>query len=197
MRLIHHMNEFGTGGCTVALGTFDGVHIGHARLILDAVALGREFGVPAAALTFDRHPLSLIRPDAVPMTLSTPEEKRARLSALGLDVLIEHPFTHEFAALSPNEFFDLLNTSLKPRAVVAGFNYTFGRKGAGDAGLLSWLCKKEGIVCRIVEPVCVDNRPVSSSRIRALIKSGDIEQAQALLRLELTDEAAARRNNLK
>lgn len=188
MRLIHNMNEFGTGGCTVALGTFDGVHIGHARLICEAVRLGKEFSVPSAALTFDRHPLSLIRPDAVPMMLSSPEEKRQRLSALGLDVLIEHPFTHEFAALSPEEFFNLLYTSLKPRAVVVGFNYTFGRKGAGDAGLLSWLCKKNGIECRIIDPVCIDNRPVSSSRIRALIKAGDTEQAQQLLKLKVADE---------
>lgn len=188
MDLIHNMNAFPVGGCTVALGTFDGVHIGHAKLISEAVRLAKEFSVPSAALTFDRHPLSLIRPDSVPMMLSSPEEKRARLSALGLDVLIEHPFTHEFAALSPDEFFELLRTSLNPRAVVVGFNYTFGRKGAGDAGLLQWLCRKHGIICRVIAPVCVDDRPVSSSRIRSLIKSGDTAQAEKLLSLKFVDE---------
>jgi len=145
------------------------------------VHLGRELGVPATALTFDRHPLSLIRPEAVPMALTSPEEKRRRLSALGLDVLIEHPFTHAFSALSPDEFFKMLLTHLQPRALIAGFNYTFGRKGAGDAGLLQWLCRREGIICRIMEPVCIDGRPVSSSRIRALIQSGRREEALRLL----------------
>ena len=181
MRIIHRMQDFGEGGCVAALGTFDGVHIGHAELIREAVRLSKEYSVPSAALTFDRHPLSLIRPEAVPASLTGPEEKRERLAALGLDALIEHPFTPEFAALSPQEFFDLLHTSLHPRALVVGFNYTFGRKGAGDAGLLSYFCKENGILCRVMEPVCVDGRPVSSRRIRALIRAGQTQEAEALL----------------
>ena len=181
MRIIHSMNDWGESGSVAALGTFDGVHIGHAKLIGEAVALAAQFGVPSAALTFDRHPLSLIRPEAVPKALTTPEEKREKLALLGLDALIEHPFTAEFAALSPEEFFSLLTSSLHPRALVAGFNYTFGRKGAGDAGLLSYLCKENGIVCRIIDPVCVNGRPVSSSRIRSLLLSGSMEEAEALL----------------
>lgn len=181
MRIIHNMQDWDQAGSVVALGTFDGVHIGHAKLIEEAVSLAREHHVPSAALTFDRHPLSLIRPEAVPKALTSPDEKRKRLSALGLDALIEHPFTPEFSALSPNEFFNLLYNTLHPRALVVGFNYTFGRKGAGDAGLLSYLCKEKGVLCRVMEPVCVDGRPVSSSRIRALIRDGNEAEAQALL----------------
>ena len=183
MRIIHNLQDWDETGSVVALGTFDGVHIGHAQLIREAVRLSKEYGVPSAALTFDRHPLSLIRPEAVPRALTSPEEKRTRLSALGLDALIEHPFTAEFAALSPDDFFALLNHSLHPRALVVGFNYTFGRKGAGDAGLLSYLCQKNGVLCRIMEPVCIDGKPVSSSRIRALIRDGNEREAQALLGL--------------
>ena len=181
MRIIHNMKDWPEAGSVVALGTFDGVHIGHAQLIREAVRLAGEFSVPSAALTFDRHPLSLIRPEAVPKALTTPEEKRARLAALGLDALIEHPFTPEFAALAPDEFFHLLHDSLHPRALVVGFNYTFGRKGAGDAGLLSYLCRQEGVLCRVMDPVCVDGRPVSSSRIRALMMDGNETEARALL----------------
>ena len=181
MRIIHNMQDWDETGSVVALGTFDGVHIGHAQLIQEAVRLAGEFSVSSAALTFDRHPLSLIRPEAVPKALTSPEEKRERLAALGLDALIEHPFTREFAALSPDEFFALLYESLHPRALVVGFNYTFGRKGAGDAGLLSYLCKEKGILCRVMEPVCVDGRPVSSSRIRALLREGMEAEALALL----------------
>ena len=183
MRIIHNMQDWDQPSSVIALGTFDGVHIGHAKLIREAVALGKAHCAPSAALTFDRHPLSLIRPEAVPAALTSPEEKRARLSALGLDALIEHPFTPEFASLSPNEFFDLLYSSLHPRALVVGFNYTFGRKGAGDAGLLSYLCREKVILCRVMDPVCVDGRPVSSSRIRALIRDGNEAEAQALLGL--------------
>ena len=71
MRILHSMEEFDGAGCVVALGTFDGVHLGHARLIEEAVSLARAYGLPAAALTFDRHPLALIRPDAVPLTGDT------------------------------------------------------------------------------------------------------------------------------
>lgn len=181
MRIIHRMQDWDEAGSVVALGTFDGVHIGHAQLIKEAVRLAGEFSVSSAALTFDRHPLSLIRPEAVPRSLTTPEEKRIRLAALGLDALIEHPFTPEFASLSPDEFFDQLYTALHPRALVVGFNYTFGRKGAGDAGHLSYLCKGKGVLCRVMEPVCVNGRPVSSSRIRALLRDGNEEEALLLL----------------
>lgn len=181
MRIIHKMQDWDETGSVVALGTFDGVHIGHAQLIQEAVRLAEEFSVPSAALTFDRHPLSLIQPEAVPKALTTPEEKRERLAALGLDALIEQPFTPEFAALSPDEFFHQLYASLHPRALVVGFNYTFGRKGAGDAGLLSYLCKEKGVLCRVMEPVCLNGRPVSSSRIRALIRDGNKEEARMLL----------------
>jgi len=181
MRIIHRMQDWDAAGSVAALGTFDGVHVGHAQLIREAVRLSKEFSVPSAALTFDRHPLSLIRPEAVPKALTAPEEKRERLAVLGLDALIEHPFTAEFAALSPDDFFSLLYDSLHPRALVVGFNYTFGRKGAGDAGHLAYLCREKGILCRIMEPVCVDGRPVSSSRIRALIKDGNEQEAQILL----------------
>lgn len=181
MRIVQSMQDWGEEGSVVALGTFDGVHIGHAQLIREAVQLAGEFSVPSAALTFDRHPLSLIRPEAVPQALTGPEEKRARLAALGLDALIEHPFTPEFAALSPDEFFDLLCACLHPRALIVGFNYTFGRKGAGDAGHLAYLCREKNIICRVMDPVCVDGRPVSSSRIRALLQAGNTREADSLL----------------
>lgn len=197
MRIVHGMEQFGQSGCVVALGTFDGVHIGHAALIRETVRLAKEYHVVSAALTFDRHPLSLIRPEFVPELLTSPEEKQKKLQALGLDVLIEHPFTSDFSALPPDEFFSLLNRTLHPRAIVAGFNYTFGRKGAGDSGLLEHLCREADVSCRIMEPVCADGRPVSSSRIRALIRNGAIEEANRLLNGEKGANHAADCNNLK
>ncbi len=181
MKLLFDMNDFDAPGCVAALGTFDGVHLGHAHLLRETVELAREMGIPAAALTFDRHPLSLIRPEATPKALTSPEEKRALLAALGLDILIEQPFTREFANLTPECFFERLFSSLHPRALVVGFNYTFGKQGQGGAELLEALCHKKGFSCRIMEPVCVDGAPVSSSRIRSLMDAGKIAQAERLL----------------
>ena len=186
MRVIHDMQDFGPAPSVVALGTFDGVHVGHRLLISEAVSIARSEGARSAAFTFDRHPLSLIRPNAVPRVLTPPEEKQALLAQLGLDVLIEQPFTAEFAALSPETFFEALYETLHPKALVVGFNYTFGRKGAGNSGLLQHLCREKGIDCRVMEPVCVGGIPVSSSRIRALLDSGDAAQAEALLGYSLS-----------
>lgn len=190
MRLIHEMNDFGGTGCVVALGTFDGVHLGHRHLIEEAVALAKEMNVPAAALTFDRHPLSLIRPESAPLPLTTNQEKERLLSGLGLDTLIVQPFTEEFSRLSPGDFFHRMHSALRPRAVVVGFNYTFGKKGAGDSTLLSRLCAACGVECRIVEPFCMDGQPVSSSRIRALLLSGQLQEAEALLGHEIARDVA-------
>lgn len=188
MQLIYEMNDWRADSCAVALGTFDGVHLGHKRLMEETVSLAKELRVPSAALTFDRHPLSLIRPNAVPLPLTTLSEKAALLDALGVDALIVQPFTQEFSQLSPEDFFERLCSALRPRAIVVGFNYTFGRKGAGDSGLLTHLCAKKGVVCRIMEPICIDGIPVSSSRIRALIQSGNLQTAQKLLGHEIAQE---------
>ena len=178
MRILHSMEEFDGAGCVVALGTFDGVHLGHARLIEEAVSLARAYGLPAAALTFARHPLALIRPDAVPPPLTSREEKERLLSALGLDILIEEPFTAEFAAQTPEAYLRRVARALRPRAVVAGYNHSYGRFGKGDAALLQSLAESLGYETVIVGPVCVDGEPVSSTRIRALLTEGKKDEAE-------------------
>ncbi len=181
MLLIHDMNDFAGAGSVVVLGTFDGVHRGHASLLRECVRLARARGVEAVALTFDRHPLSLICPERAPAALITPEEKRELMAAQGLDALVEQPFTGEFADLSPEEFFRQVQAALRPRALVVGFNYSFGRKGQGDVALLSALCEGQNILCRVMEPVTEGGAPISSSRIRALMAAGEREQAEKLL----------------
>jgi len=180
MRILHSMDEFDGPGCVVALGTFDGVHLGHARLIKRAVGLARKWRLPAAALTFDRHPLALIRPDAVPAPLTSRAEKARLLAELGVDILVEETFTEAFAAQTPEEYLARVCRALRPCAVVAGYNHTFGRYGRGNAALLEALGRKLGYEPVIVEAVCVDNEPVSSSRIRALLTAGRLAEAERL-----------------
>ena len=193
MRILHSMDEFDGPGCVVALGTFDGVHRGHAKLIETAVALARAYDLPAAALTFDRHPLALIRPEAVPPPLTSRAERARLLAALGLDVLIEEAFTPEFAALSPEAYLARVAEKLRPRAVVAGYNHSYGRFGRGDAALLERLGEALHYEPVIVEAVCAGGEAVSSTRIRALLTAGRVAEAEALaghpLRFDENDAA--------
>lgn len=180
MLILHSMSDFADRRCAVALGTFDGVHLGHAHLIGQTLTLARAQGIPAVALTFDRHPLSLIRPSAVPAALSTPEEKEALLADLGLDILIEQPFTAEFAAQDGETFLKNLCAALHPTAIAVGYNHTFGRKGLGNADLLCRMARELDYEAVIVPPFELDGAPVSSTRIRALLKDGNLVEAERL-----------------
>ena len=175
------MDLFDGQGCVVALGTFDGVHAGHAQLLKTTVSLSKEYGLPAVALTFDRHPLSLIRPQDVPPPLTDNAERAALIAALGIDVLIEEPFTPAFAALQPEEYLSKIAHALRPAAIVAGFNHTFGRGGRGDADLIRAMAAPLHYRAVIAEPVLIGGDVVSSTRIRRLLAQGDTKTASLLL----------------
>ena len=181
MQILHSMDEFRGTGSVAALGTFDGMHLGHRKLIETAVSLARQAHVPALALTFDRHPLSLIRPEAVPAPLLSRAGRAEILSSLGLDVLVEQPFTVEFAAQEPEEYLDRIVRALHPAAIVAGFNHRFGRGGRGDADLITTLAERLGYRPVIISPVTADGEVVSSTRIRELLAAGDAAGAERLM----------------
>ena len=180
MQILHSLDRFDGRGCVAALGTFDGVHLGHAHLIKRAIELAAAHDLPSAAVTFDRHPLSLIAPERAPLPLTTNAEKEALLAALGLDVLIEQPFTREFAAQTGEEFLTRLCERLHPAAIVIGYNHTFGRFGQGDAALLRALSDRLHYEPVVLEPFNMDGAPVSSTRIRALLAAGDTSEAERL-----------------
>lgn len=180
MQILHSLEQFEGAGCVAALGTFDGVHRGHAHLIGRAVELAAARGLPSAAVTFDRHPLALIRPESAPMPLTTNTEKEALMAALGLDVLIEQPFTRDFAAQTGEEFLAQLCGALHPAAIVIGYNHTYGRFGRGDAALLRTLAPRLHYEPVVLEPFVMDGAPVSSTRIRALLAAGDTKEAERL-----------------
>lgn len=187
MLIIHSLEEFKAPGCVAALGTFDGVHRGHAHLIECALKRAREKNLPAAALTFDRHPLSLIRPECAPAALTTLAEKERLLADLGLDVLLEQPFTAEFAAQSAETFLRALCGQLHPAAIVIGYNHTFGQYGRGNADLLRDMAPVLGYEPVVLEPFVLEGAPVSSTRIRALLAEGKRAQAERLVGHALPD----------
>jgi riboflavin kinase/FMN adenylyltransferase len=179
MRILR--NPTGLQPCVLVLGMFDGVHRGHQALLMAGVELAEQSGLPLNVCTFEPHPLQVLRPEMAPPLLTTLTERARIMADFGVDHLCILAFNHEVAAQTPEAFMASLVKDYQPRHVVCGFNYTFGRKGAGDAGLLSYLCREKNVLCRVMEPVCVDGRPVSSSRIRALIRDGNEAEAQALL----------------
>jgi len=171
-----------SGGRVVALGMFDGVHLGHQALLREAVRLARELGVPARACTFDRHPLEVIAPERVPAQLTTLEEKTRKMAALGLDELLILPFNRKEADTEPEEFLAWLRETADLKAVVAGWNYTFGRGGRGNAELLIRDGQEHGYLVRIMDPVRTpEGEVISSSLIREKMMQGDAETARKLL----------------
>jgi len=166
----------------VALGKFDGVHRGHAKLLAAVLRLARREGAPSMAVTFDVHPDSLLRPHQVPPVLTTMEEKTAAIAAAGIDCLLYLEFTPVFARLSALEFArDFLGGSLGARLVLAGENFRFGRNRGGDTEMLRRWGPRFGFGFRAVPQATVAGEPVSSTRIRRVIAAGEMRLAAALL----------------
>lgn len=169
----------------VTIGNFDGVHRGHQALIGRALTLSRESGRPMVVLTFDPHPAKVLR-GTVDHFLITPGELRMHwLAEAGAQWVRVLPFTREFAGISAEQFMnETLARELHAQHVVVGYNFSFGRGGLGNVALLDAWAKEHGIGLDVVEPYRDLERThdaVSSSRIRELVRAGDVSDAEALL----------------
>lgn len=182
--LIRHLSELPASlrAGAVAIGNFDGVHVGHAALIERLIARARALGGAAVVFTFDPHPAALLYPDAVPPPLTATPRKAELLAALGVDATFAYPTDNEILSWSADEFFQrILREQLDARAIVEGPNFFFGRQRSGTIEYLAQLCRAAGIELEVVEPLQVDGSSVSSSRIRDLIQAGDVAAADRLL----------------
>ena len=182
MRVWRSEADYDLQACAVALGTFDGVHIGHQALIHRAMELARELNAASVVYTFDRHPLSVLCPERAPRELMTLEQKLHKLEELGVDGVLVKPFTAEFAAMEPVRYLEMLTSELRARAVVAGFNYTFGARGRGNAAMIQSEAARLGYRAEIVDAVTDGEDTVSSTLIRALRDRGEIARAERLMR---------------
>ncbi|GAB5560540.1 MAG: bifunctional riboflavin kinase/FAD synthetase [Synoicihabitans sp.] len=161
---------------------FDGVHLGHRAVLKAAVASARRTDGVAAALTFDHHPSRLLNPNGAVPLIHPVDVKVDRMLKAGLDVVITHTFTREFSAVEADQFLSHLKSALPQLAsVYVGENWRFGKGRRGDIGLLNELGRAQGIQIFSAPRVKLDGEPISSTRIRAALKDGDIEQVNALL----------------
>ena len=181
MKLLTHERQWRGGETVVAFGMFDGVHEGHARLMRTANELAALHDLTSVVYTFSSHPMATFAPDRVPPQLETRSEKVRTIAQLGVDVAVLRPFDRAYAALSPEDFVRSFAEALHPRHVVIGFNYSFGCRGAGKAEDMIRLGKAFGFETHVVPEVQIDGLPVSSTRIRAAVGEGDMEEAEKLL----------------
>lgn len=169
-------------GNYIALGNFDGVHLGHYELISNCIKKARDNGSRSIIYTFSPHPEQLLFPNTFKGYINSSIIKECLLEKYGIDILINQKFTEEFALKTPEEFIkDYLVKQLSPKGVFIGFNYSFGRGGKGTPDTLKKLGEKYGFEVKVELPVYFDSFPISSSRIRKYLKVGDIKHARELL----------------
>lgn len=164
------------------IGNFDGHHLGHHALLKQVVETARRAHGTAVVLTFDPHPVKILAPHVDLRFLTSGEEKRARFEQAGIDEVVSLEFTQAFASFSPEMFAaQVLSKGLGLKEIFVGQHFAFGHKRMGQIGELTALGKRFGFVVHSVPPVMIDGGVVSSTRIRRLIISGQVDQAAVLL----------------
>lgn len=178
-------------GGIVALGNFDGFHLGHQAVVGRAIARARAEGRAALVATFDPHPVRFFRPDAPPFRLTTLDQRARLFAAAGADAMVVFRFDAALAGLDAEAFItERLVGLLGAAGVVTGQDFTFGRNKSGDAAVLRTRGVVHGLVAETVAPVSLDGQPVSSSRIRAALQAGDCATATRLLTRPFAIEGA-------
>lgn len=163
-------------------GFFDGFHLGHRKVLDRTLALARESGSAAWAMTFDTHPLHVLKPDAAPLLLTSTPHKIRLLTRTGLDGCLVVPFTYQLAAMPPTEFVERLCRCMpRLRHIVVGPNWRFGQRASGTPRTLADLGRRLDFRVTVVPALVRDGRPVSSTRIRDAVKSGRLDEAARFL----------------
>ncbi|MDR1835580.1 MAG: bifunctional riboflavin kinase/FAD synthetase, partial [Fusobacteriaceae bacterium] len=165
----------------IAIGSFDGIHPGHRKLIGETIRKAREAKGKSVVFTFSNHPLEIVKSDFKPQFITTLEEKTEILQQTGIDILVLQPFTKEFAALEPGEFLQLLRDKLNAKELFVGFNFTFGNKGKGTAETLTAMAPEFQMDVTVLPPVQIRKKTLSSTLIRDCIREGNMEEAARYL----------------
>ena len=165
----------------VTIGTFDGVHLGHQKVVSELVTGAHRAGAKAVVLTFYPHPADVLRKGSKQRYLTTPEQQAALLSELGVDVVITHPFTKELSSVSARDFVALLVERLGMEQLWVGYDFALGHNREGDVNALTIMGQEMGYGVHPIAAVEKDGQVISSSLIRSLIRDGQVSKAASLL----------------
>lgn len=166
----------------ISVGNFDGLHLGHQKILASLVDEARTKGLRAVVITFDPHPLKVLRPDAAPALIETLDLRLAGFARLGLDAALVLRFDAALANVSPEDFLErILVKAMRARQILVGANFRFGHNHAGDVRLLEKMGVAKGFAVQIVDAVQMDGAAVSSTRVRQAIAAGDVREAARLI----------------
>jgi len=169
-------------GAVATIGNFDGVHLGHQKILTAVVDRAREAGRPGVAITFEPHPLKVLHPELAPKMIQTLTQREETLERLGIDALLVVPFTRDFSLTEPEDFVSgFLRKRLAVSEILLGSHFAFGRGKRGNLDLLRALGPENGFGAAGVDEVFFEDAPISSTRIRQAIGVGDIRSANAML----------------
>ena len=184
MKLIRAANELGNGPrkVCVAIGVFDGVHLGHQQIIRQTVADAQQHDAVAMVVTFDRHPSAIVAPDKIPPQIFSRSQKLRAIEALGADALLEIPFDKRFSEKTGEVFIRELTRDLgKIFSICVGADFVFGQKRSGNVALLKKLGAELNFQVHGHAAVALDGELVSSTRIREAIRTGNLDAASQML----------------
>ncbi len=169
-------------GSVLTVGNFDGVHLGHQKLLKELIFQGKEYNLPSVVLTFKPHPRVLLNPGTPVLRLFDYKDQAEKMEAMGIDFLIEEKFTKDFSLMQADEFLDLYITRyFKPKHLVVGYDFNFGKDRSGGIDFLREYCQKNQIGLTVVSALELSGQVVSSSVIRKLLEHGNLEQAEQFL----------------
>ncbi len=178
----HGIERLGLGRAALAIGVFDGVHLGHQALIRDTVDRANTAAVDSIVVTFDRDPDRVVSPATAAPQLLDLEDKLAFIAEQGPSAILVVPFDADVAAMTPERFVhEVLLSAVEPVAAVVGYDFRFGRYASGDVAVLESLGAVNGFDVVAHDLVVVDGAPVTSTRVRAAVAAGDVAAAAALL----------------
>ncbi len=184
MHAISSLSEVAGGftGTAVTIGKFDGIHLGHQKLISALTSAAKEHAIQSAVVTFDRHPDVLLKPGHAKLPIIGPKQKRELVAEHDVDIMVTLPFNEELASLSPEQFVQsILVDGLNAKIVLVGEDFRFGKSGAGDVHLLHDLGQQLGFEVRVIASATIDGEKISTSAIRESLDTGDVVKAQKML----------------
>ncbi len=184
MRITRQLDDLGLerGPVVLAVGSFDGVHLGHQAILRGAVEKAAALHGSAWVLTLDPHPLKVLKPESAPPLITSTEHKLSLVEPLGADGCVVLPFTREVAAEEPAAFIGRLKGAVpKLQELVMGPNWTFGHRGRGNVALARELGPKHGFAVNVIAPVEWGGSPISSTRVRQAVSKGRLQDAEQML----------------